>query len=461
MKSCPRRFDRVVLLVVWLGIRWSSAAAPPNPLPPPEAPAPAAFEPGLSSNTDLLLLPLARRPSPRPIVTAATRVMATPDAVTAVLLDPTSLRQALPSLIRAEIVASRPGPRPNAWPDRLIAWEVEIPLFNLKSRGWLRQRPQGAELELVEGAFAPGTIQFRTAPTIDRTGTILTCQVQLEVQSTTWILRKISRHDPWAETAMSAAAAWVVARALALRAEAAPGPAVAPVRPREPIQPPAAGELEGSFMVGSALAGLRAAGVLGAIRRRPGGRLGWASVAFGVPGSAPDVVSRLATPESWAVFPAWKSVTRRPPPKTRVPGPPLQAPVKGTRSPTQTETEKAPATGSAGLAVVDVVDRVPLADLDAAWSVDLTPPGRATAIAGDTRGAVLAWQAAPSQEGQGSTVVLSMHPRLDAAGFVERRLIAAEPLLEHGLGIALAYVDAAAMAESLEQLSRKSEARGP
>jgi hypothetical protein len=54
-----------------------------------------------------------------------------------------------------------------------------------------------------------------------------------------------------------------------------------------------------------------------------------------------------------------------------------------------------------------------------------------------------------------------MHPRLDAAGFVERRLIAAEPLLEHGLGIALAYVDAAAMAESLEQLSRKSEARGP
>ena len=453
------------MLVVWLGIRWSSAAAPPAPsaplLPPPESPAPAAFEPGLSSNTDLLLLPLARRPSPRPVVTAATRVMAAPDAVTAVLLNPTSLRQALPSLIRAEIVASRPGPRPDAWPDRLIAWEVEIPLFNLKSRGWLRQRPQGAELELVEGAFAPGMIQFRTAPTIDRTGTILTCQVQLEIQSTTWILRKISRHDPWAETAMSAAAAWVVARALALRAEAAPGPGAALVRPREPIQPPAAAELEGSFMGGPALAGLRATGVLGAIRRRPGGRLGWASVAFRVPGSPPDVVSRLATPESWAVFPAWKSVTRRPPPEARgVPGPAPRASAKGTGIPTQTET--ASATGSAGLAVVDVVDRVPLADLDAAWSVELTPPGRATAIAGDTRGAVLAWQAAPAQDGQGSTVVLSMHPRLDAAGFVERRLIAAEPLLEHGLGIALAYVDAAAMAESLDLgLPLNDRRRGP
>jgi|GEM_PF-6044695 len=55
-----------------------------------------------------------------------------------------------------------------------------------------------------------------------------------------------------------------------------------------------------------------------------------------------------------------------------------------------------------------------------------------------------------------------MHPRLDAAGFVERRLIAAEPLLEHGLGIALAYVDAAAMAESLDLgLPLNDRRRGP
>ncbi len=71
-------------------------------------------------------------------------------------------------------------------------------------------------------------------------------------------------------------------------------------------------------------------------------------------------------------------------------------------------------------------------------------------IEGATRGAVLAWHALPVRESPGQALaILAMHPRLDAAGFVERRLIAAEPLLEHGLALALAYVDAAAVAERL------------
>ena len=41
-----------------------------------------------------------------------------------------------------------------------------------------------------------------------------------------------------------------------------------------------------------------------------------------------------------------------------------------------------------------------------------------------------------------SVVVLSLYPRLEQTGMIPRRLIAAEPLLEHGLALSLAFVDA-------------------
>ena len=44
-----------------------------------------------------------------------------------------------------------------------------------------------------------------------------------------------------------------------------------------------------------------------------------------------------------------------------------------------------------------------------------------------------------------------MHPHLDAAGFVERRLIAAEALLEHALAAAMTYVNAVAVADSFDR----------
>jgi len=50
--------------------------------------------------------------------------------------------------------------------------------------------------------------------------------------------------------------------------------------------------------------------------------------------------------------------------------------------------------------------------------------------------------------------VFSLSPRLAAAGWVPRRFIEAEPLLEHGLALALAYVDLRAMEATL--LSGKS-----
>ncbi|MEO8214075.1 MAG: hypothetical protein ABI560_12815, partial [Myxococcales bacterium] len=386
--------------------------------------APAAFAPFLSADTDLVLLPAARRPPARPVVVAATRVAARANEVATVFLTPALLKQSLPALVRAEVIATRPGPRPEGWPDRLLAWEVEVPLFNLKGKAWLQQRPDGAELTLVEGAFAPGNIRFRVGPTADDSAAaVLTTELRLEVRSSNWIFRKVARHDPWAETAMTAAMGWVVTRAVALRAEAPPG--AAPSRPRVPIQPPAATALDGTPLAGPALAALRGTGLLASVRRATSGRLAWTSVVIPVPTTyaAGSAATRLAVPENWVIFPGWKSVKRRP--------------------------ASAAGAGVRPALLIEVRDDVSLVDLDAVWAVEPGLPVRATVVEGDTRGGVLTWQilsqGRSKDESPGSTsavndrglAVLSMHPRLDAAGFVERRLVSAEPLLEHALALAL------------------------
>ena len=46
--------------------------------------------------------------------------------------------------------------------------------------------------------------------------------------------------------------------------------------------------------------------------------------------------------------------------------------------------------------------------------------------------------------------VFSLHPRIETTGYLPRKLIEAEPLLEHGLAVGLAYVDAMALLRALE-----------
>ncbi len=403
---------------------------PPIPSPAPPAPntltlpSPATFEHALDRDTDVLLLPAAHRPAPRPTVFAATRAKTSAHAVASVVLDPAAMREALPALVRADVVATRPGPRKDAWPDRLIAWEVEVPFFNLTGRAWLQQRDDGAELTLIEGAFAPGRVRLRAKPTADGKASIATCELQIEVRSANWIFRKVARHDPWAETAMTAATAWVLARAVVLRAETGRG-ARSP-RPTGAITPPVADTLDGSPLAAPALAALRGAGIPAIVRRAPNGRLAWASVSMVVPGDPVAVASRLATPETWRVFPGWKAMKRR--------------------------AQATPAPGAAPAPIlIEVDDDIAFVDFDAVWSVAVTSAVRATAVGGDIRGAVFGWQTWSGDRPGTALAVLSMHPRLDKAGFIERRLIAAEPLLEHAFGIALTYVDAAAVADSLDR----------
>ena len=177
---------------------------------------PAAVTDVLASDVDVVLFPKGRRPAPRPEVTVLTRVRATPDALGAVLLEPARYHVALPPLLRADVVGTRPGAgsgqRESPYgPERLLDWELEFPFFNLKGRAWLSRRADTIELTLIEGAFAPGHLTVRLAPAAgDRRATVMSSTVQIEPRSANWIIRRIVGHDPWAETAMTAAAATLV-----------------------------------------------------------------------------------------------------------------------------------------------------------------------------------------------------------------------------------------------------------
>jgi hypothetical protein len=358
----------------------------------------------------------------------------------AVLLDPRALRAALPSLIRAEVVASTtapatpsspslsPSPSPGPVELRLLAWELEIPFFNLSGRAWIARRGDAVDFQLVDGAFSPGWIRFRATVDPGTRGTVVTCESQLAFASTNWLIRRLARHDPYAETAMAAAIDWVSLRAIASRAGVDPG---APVqRPTGVPQAPAT--LRGDDLLAPSLEDLRERGTVLRVRRRENGRLAFASAMASVARPETETRARLSAPESWTAFPGWRKVVRRP-------GDPT---------------------------LFDVTDDIAFVDFDSTWRLGGLTPLSARAIAGRISGAILAWDFArapvplpgplPTASAvpttvttTSTTVVLSMHPRLDAAGFIERRMVASEPLLEHALALGLVYADVAGAASAL------------
>jgi hypothetical protein len=81
------------------------------------------------------------------------------------------------------------------------------------------------------------------------------------------------------------------------------------------------------------------------------------------------------------------------------------------------------------------------------------PRSRWTAVAGAARGARLGWDVRPAPASAhrpaSSIAALTLYPRLEQTGGIPRRFIAAEPLLESGLALALAFVDAVAARDAL------------
>jgi hypothetical protein len=179
-------------------------------------------------------------------------------------------------------------------------------------------------------------------------------------------------------------------------------------RPTAPLSASRPDSVDGRALFSPALAALAARGAAALVRIAPSGRLAAVSVSVPAHGGADALAARFADPRSWRLFPGWRKV---------VPMPPVAG---------------APPT-------IVVEDSIPFVDLDATWRPLPGAPTRAwTAIAGDARGAWFAWDVAPT----GLAAALTMAPRLDQTGSIPRRFIEAEPLLEHGLSLALVFVDA-------------------
>jgi hypothetical protein len=401
--------------------RPSVAQGPPAALAPAPAPPAAPSLAGalvVSGDADVVVIDLPV-PSGAPHVRAATLVQAPPAAVTAVLLDPAHYRALIPALIRSDVEGSVPGT--NA---RQIAWELEVPLFNLSGHLVLRPIPGGVELVLHDGDL-PGRVAFHAWPAPGGR-TTLEIDAQIDVRRSSWFLRRVMARSPFGEPAALAAAAWVALRATALRAEHRDAPAA--WRPSAPPVPPPTWRADGRALTDARLAPLRARGALALVARGESGRLAGVAVAVPVNAPADTLAGALRDPQSWRAFPGWKKVIPLPP------------------------------TGPAAPPSAMVEDSIPFVDLDATWQAAGDASLRWTAVDGAARGARLGWDVAA--DGPTSAVaVLTLYPRLEATGSIPRRLIDAEPLLEHGMSLSLAFVDAVSAARAAA--SRAAASRAP
>ncbi|HXT95189.1 MAG TPA: hypothetical protein VN853_02745 [Polyangia bacterium] len=337
-----------------------------------------------------------------PHVRAATRVRATPATIKDVLLDPAHYRALIPSLIRSDL--EPPQGAPGGPP--IVDWELEVPLFNLSGRMALRNRPDGVTIDLFEGDFAPGRLVFTVAP--GPGGAILTVDAVLDVKRSSWLLRHIIKRSPAGEPAALAAATYVALRAVALRA-AHPTDRYAR-RSGAPLSPPPSWLPDTRLLAAELLAPLRARGVVALVTRTASDRLGGVAAAVTLGAPADRVGARLRDPALWRAFPGWKTVRVQP--------------------------------GTYGLGAA-VEDDLPLVDCDDAWVAQPGAEARWIAAAGATRGARLGWSVAPGPGGGTTIAALTLYPRLELTGSIGRKFIAAEPLLEEGLALALAFADVA------------------
>jgi hypothetical protein len=382
------------------------AAAPPAAAPPAAAPPPALRDADVTAalaaalpadaSTDVLLIDQPSVPH-APRARAATAVAAPPATVKAVLLDTAHYRAIIPGLVRNETTPAAAGAT-------ALAWELEIPLFNLSGHLLMRERPDGVEMDLTEGDLSPGHIVFTVLPRPG--GSALAVDAQLDVAHSTWLLRYIMAKSPVGQPAALVASIYVALRAVALRAERVGQPRA--WRPGAPMAPPPAWLPDARPLASPTLAPLRARGAVGLIARTPSQRLGGVAVAMTIPASIATVATRLHDPQSLRAFPGWREVRTRPGPHG--PG-------------------------------AEVEDNLPLADFDATWTAEAGPLARWTATAGATSGARLGWEVFPGASSNDTLAALVLYPRLETTGRLGRRSIASEPLLEGGMSAALAFAD--------------------
>jgi hypothetical protein len=387
-----------------------AAPAPPAASAKPDIGALLAAALPADGTTDVVLVDWPATPG-TPHVRAATISKAAPAAIKNVLLDAANYRKIVPSLIRADVSRTPTGLS-------AVEWEVEVPLFNLEGKLVIHERPDGAQVDLVEGDFSPGKLTFTATPR-PAGGSLVVVDAQLDIQNAGWLIRRLVKLSPAGEPAALMAAAYVTMRAVALRAENAGlfarRPVAVPAPP--PVWAPSARAL-----ADDKLAALRAHGAVALIGRTWSQRLAGVAVATTLSVPAPNALGRLRDPESWHAFPGWRTITPRP--------------------------------GPNGVGA-EVEDNLPFVDMEATWAAEPGNPLRWTATDGVITGARLGWEIYPidprANAGAQSLMALMMYPRLETTGRLARKAIASEPLLEHGLAAAVAFADLTAMKAALER----------
>lgn len=356
----------------------------------------------------------------RPVrVLLATKVPVPVERLRQVVSDVGSYRKAMPSFRRTDVLAKRP--RGAKVTDLQVAWELEIPGSNLAGKLWLRPQEQGVDLEMADGDFSPGIFHVRALPAAGgKPGAILSIDGYANLGDAHWALHKLVHRSPLVEPVMTVAATYVMLRALAALADNA-----SPARPSGAMSAADVTSLQGTG-TGQA-AGLLTVQpkVVAAVHRRADGRL--ARVEVGVPvASAPeDASGKSLHPEAFRALPGWKKVTS-----------------------VSTYPDECKEPGATCWAVEG---NLPMFAIGGIWRVS-PQPWRARMVAGDAKGAVLGLDFVPGRGKAHTTLVVSQHPRIEQTGFLARKLIAAEPLLEHGLSLALTIVEAVSLAPALEGL---------
>ena len=375
-------------------------------------------------DSDLVLLndPVGARPAR---VLLATRVAAPVEKVRQLIADPVAIGKAMRSFRRVEV-----GSKRQHAPDESeleVVWELEVPLRNLKGKLWLRAQEGGVDLTLVEGDFSPGL--FHLSAQKEKNGrkdqkdqadqSVLTIEGFANVRDVNWVTRHMVQRSPIAEPAITVAAVYVMLKSLAQLAESA-----SPARPSADMAAPEPSSLSGTQTGSAAHAYAPGRRVLAAVRSRADGRLARVEVATHVSAPADQVIRRTLQPKAFVSLPGWKKITA----------------ASG-----QPDECKDVAT-----LCWNVEANLPAFSLDGTWKI-WPRPWRARMVAGDCKGAVMGIDVVPTKPSGDATLVLSQHPRLDMAGYVARKLIAAEPFLEHGLALALTLVEAVSLAPALER----------
>ncbi|HJX66706.1 MAG TPA: hypothetical protein VJ860_22460, partial [Polyangia bacterium] len=198
----------VCLLAPGRGLAGELRAASPNELT-------AALD--VLGDADLVVLADPNRRPTRLLL--ATRVAAPVSHVRAMLVDLAAYRSALPSLRRLEFKEAdqrRVGSgRP---PEGMVAWELEVPLWNLDGKLWLQPTLTGADLIVMEGDFSPGLVRLSATPEPAGT-TLLSMDASANLRDMNWITRRMVKRNALAEPGLAAAAFYVMLRALRLQAE--------------------------------------------------------------------------------------------------------------------------------------------------------------------------------------------------------------------------------------------------